>query len=56
MTEYFLSETPYGTCVVRLRDGVISFIPEDGANPDFVAYQEWLAEGNTPEPWHPAES
>jgi hypothetical protein len=36
-------------------DGTYSFIPADEANADYAAYLEWLAEGNTPEPWPPAE-
>lgn len=44
-----------GEQVVKIADGVASFVPADPANADWQAYQEWLAEGNTPEPWPPAE-
>jgi hypothetical protein len=30
-------------------DGSISYIPNDEGNRDWKAYQDWLAEGNTPE-------
>lgn len=34
--------------IKRLPDN--AFIPNDEANTDWVAYQEWLAAGNTPLP------
>lgn len=38
----------YSDCILRLADG--AFIPADPANTDFIEYQAWVAEGNTPEP------
>jgi hypothetical protein len=32
-------------------DGTVSIIPNDSANADFVEYELWLSEGNTPEPY-----
>ena len=34
--------------ILRLPDN--AFIPNDPANTDWQAYQEWLAQGNTPLP------
>jgi hypothetical protein len=36
------------TRILRLPDN--AFIPNDPENTDWQAYQEWLAEGNTPLP------
>ena len=35
-------------CIQRLSD--TAFIPFDPDNTDFVEYQKWVAEGNTPLP------
>lgn len=37
--------------VVRLQDGAT--IPNDPGNLDWVAFQKWLAQGNTPQPADP---
>lgn len=37
--------------VIRTDDsGVVSTIPPDESNRDWVAYQAWLSDGNTPDP------
>ena len=40
-----------GSSVVRDSDG--AWIPDDPANTDWKAYQKWLSEGNTPNPYVP---
>jgi hypothetical protein len=40
--------------ICRLTDN--AFIPFDPANMDYVAYLQWLAEGNEPEPADEGES
>lgn len=46
MTNYQLTAT---TVIVRTADG--AHIPNDPANRDWIAYQAWLAAGNTPDPY-----
>jgi len=45
---YTLTKT---TDVIRDADNL--YIPDDPANTDWRTYQEWLAEGNTPNPYVP---
>jgi hypothetical protein len=46
MADYRLTET---TMVVRNADE--AWIPDDPENRDWIEYQNWLAEGNTPDPY-----
>jgi len=55
MYKKYLFETQYGEqlCVIRTSDN--THISSDESHPDWVAYQEWLADGNTPEEWNPEQ-
>jgi len=46
--QYYPEVTPPLTGIIRLPDH--ANIPEDPENKDWIAFQEWLAEGNTPLP------
>jgi hypothetical protein len=50
MTTYTLTS---GSSVIRDDERGIWTIPNDPANTDWQAYQAWLAEGNTPNPYIP---
>jgi len=41
--------------LTRLPDGGVMSFPLTDDNPNKPAYDTWLAEGNTPEPWNPEE-
>lgn len=59
---YFFEQASVGGQVIEqimkpLGNGGVMSFPNVDSNegPDRAAYLEWLAEGNTPEPWPPNE-
>jgi len=51
MSDYQLATEDIGGPVIRTEDGAC--IPNDPGNRDWVEYQNWLAMGNTPDPYVP---
>lgn len=47
MAEYRLTESD--AAVIRTADG--AYIPNDDGNMDWLAYQQWLADGGVPDPY-----
>lgn len=51
MTMYQIYSEDHVQMIYRPSDS--AWIPVDPANTDYQQYLEWVAEGNTPEPWQP---
>lgn len=47
---YLLPNGSTADSILMLDGDLILCIPNDPANSDWLAYQEWLALGNTPDP------
>lgn len=53
---YRIQKTTRETTIWYEKDGYrISFVDPCPGNTEWLLYQQWLAEGNTPEPWPPNE-
>jgi len=45
--KYSLLDNTFQNFKVTKQDGIIMFVPNDTANTDYQAIQEWIADGGT---------
>ena len=55
MAIYKIGEILGQETIFKVEPGRLISFSENPLNSDWVEFQQWLAEGNTPEPWQPEE-
>ena len=49
---YYTTISPFGNSIVIRKDGdLLTSFTENPENTDYQRYLEWVAAGNSPEPW-----